>query len=143
MKNNRILLIILSIATIIICMILNFHEFLTGSEATTKNMIVTFSYIAIWIIILVIGIATKNRATLFYCSMFWCITLFVSIVTVYVNATGNLADWVIPLAILFLGQWYGIGFFVSSFLSSSIIIALISLVMFTITVILLKHFKPS
>jgi hypothetical protein len=141
MKNMRILITNLSIATIIICMVLNFQEFLMGSEATIKNMIVTFSYIAIWIIILVIGIATKNRATMCYCSIFWGITIFVAVVTVYVNATGNLADWVIPLAILFLGQWYGIGFFVSSFLFSSIIIAFISLVMFTITVISLKYIR--
>lgn len=135
--------VILSLAAFIICMILNFQEFLMGSLVTTKNVIVTFSYLTIWILTLIIGIIIKNHGIVRYCSAFWIITLFIATLTVYINATGNTADWALPLVVLFLGQWYGIGFFVSSIIAESIIIALISLVILVITHILLKHTKSS
>jgi len=143
MGNRKISIIVLSIATVIICLFLNFNVFLMGGLATIKNVVVTFSYIAIWILVLIFSIKSKDRGILVFSSVFWVITLFVGIVTAYVNFTGNSADWILPFVILFLGQWYGIGFFVSSDLTRGIIIALISLVMFIITVISLKRFKSS
>lgn len=141
MKNKTQILIVLSIATIIGGMVLNFPEFLMGRSATVKNLIVTFAYIAIWILILRIGTKHKNREIIGYCSVFWSITLFTAIVGAYINATGSSADWSIPFAILFLGQWHGIEFFVRSSLVMSIIVALISLVMFTIAIKSFKHIK--
>ncbi|MBU3156361.1 hypothetical protein [Clostridium estertheticum] len=59
--------VILSIITFIICIILNFSEFKMGSLATMKNAIVTFSYIVIWILVLIIGIINKNNGIVFFC----------------------------------------------------------------------------
>jgi hypothetical protein len=58
MKNKRMVVttFFLSIVTVIGSMVLNFQEFLLGSQATLKNLIVTFTYIAIWITILTISI---------------------------------------------------------------------------------------
>ena len=143
MKNKGTLITILSIATFIICMVLNFPEFKMGSFVTIKNVIVTFSYVAIWILVLIVGVIGKKSGIVLYSSVFWIITLFISILTVYINVTGNSANWALPFAILFLGQWYGLGFFVWSILSQYIVIALISLSMLTITVITLKHYKSA
>ena len=143
MKDNATVTIILSVITVICCMILNFQEFLMGNTATIKNLIVTVAYLSIWILILIIGTKIKSRGIMKYCSVFWSATFFFAIITAYINATGVTADLVIPFVILFLGQWYGIDYFVGSFLFESIIIAFISLIMFTITVISLKHTKEA
>lgn len=141
MKNNTIGTILLSILTIIAGMVLNFQEFLMGGPATLKNLIVTFAYMIIWILILIISVKSKNRGIIKYCSTFWILTLFFAILTGYVNVTGAQVDWAIPFVTLLLGQWYGINFFVGSFLTASIIMAFISLVMFTITFMSLKRTK--
>lgn len=139
MKNKAIATILLSIGAIIGGLILNFQEFLMGSPANIKNLIVTFLYIAIWILVLVISIKIKSLIVLKYCSVFWIITLLLAILTIYVNATGTSANWALPFVILLLGQWYGVNFFVGSFLTTSIIIAAISLVISTTAVISLKR----
>lgn len=133
--------ITLSIIAVIGCLILNFNEFLMGNPATLKNIIVTFVYLAIWILVLTIGIKIKNNGIVKYCTVIWVITLFVAILTICVNAAGVPASWAITFVILFLCQWYGINFFVRSFLVSSLIIALISLVMSAIAVISLNRIK--
>lgn len=129
MKNNTPAIIVLSIFAAIGGMVLNFQEFLMGNPATIKNLIVTLVYVAIWVLVLTISIKNKNRGIMKYCFVFWIITLFLSILMGYVNGTGAQVDWVLPFAILLLGQWYGINFFVGSFLTTSIIMAVISLVM--------------
>jgi hypothetical protein len=139
MKNKAIATILLSIGAVIGGLILNFQEFLMGSPANTKNLIVTFLYITIWILVLVISTKIKSRIVLKYCSVFWIITLLIAILTICVNATGTSASWALPLVILLLGQWYGVNFFVGSFITTSIIIAAISLVMSITTVIVLKR----
>lgn len=141
MENKATAKILLSIVTVIGSMALNFQEFLMGSPATVKNLIVTLLYIAIWILILAVSIKSRNRGIMKYYSVFWIITLFLAILTAYVNATGTSADWAIPFALLLLGQWYGINFFVGSFLTSSIIIGFISLLMFAAAVTSLKRTK--
>lgn len=136
-----IIAIILSIMAIIGGMVLNFPEFLMGNPATIKNLIVTFIYIAIWIIVLGIGIKIKNRGLIKYSSIFWLITLFLALLTWYGNVTYANVSWAMPFVILFLGQWYGIDFFVGSHLTTSIVIAFMSLIMFTSTAISLKRTK--
>lgn len=139
MKNNTTFAIVLSALAIIGGMVLNFQEFLMGSPATAKNLIVTSGYIAIWILVLGIGTKSKNRGIIKYCSVFWAVTLFLAISTAYINATGATADWALPLVVLLLGQLYGITFFAGSFLTASIIMAFISLVILITAVISLKR----
>lgn len=141
MKNKATTAIILSILTVIIGIVLNFQEFLMGSPATVKNLIVTFAYIIMWILIITRSTKIKNCGVMKCYSIYWILTLFLSILTGYVNITGAQVDWAIPFVILFLGQWYGINFFVGSFLTASIITAVISLVMLITTVISLKRIK--
>ncbi len=141
MKNKATATIIISIVAVVGGMALNFQEFLVGSPATVKNLIVTFTYIVIWILVLRIGVKNKNRGIIMYCSVFWIITLFLSILTAYINATGTSADWALPFVVLLLGQWYGISFFAGSFLNASIIMAIISLVIFTTVIISLNRIR--
>jgi hypothetical protein len=141
MRNKATGAIVLSIAAVIGGMVLNFPEFSMGSPANIKNLIVTFTYIAIWIIVLGIGIKIMNRGLIKYSSVFWLITLLLALLTWYANVTEVNVSWAIPFAILLLGQWYGINFFVGSLLTTSIVITFISLVMFTSTAISLKRTK--
>ena len=63
-SNLSITLVILSIATFIICLVLNFTQFQRSDSATIKNIIVTFSYVLIWILVLVTGIISRNRGVI-------------------------------------------------------------------------------
>ena len=140
-SNKASTLFIICIVAIIGGMILNFQEFLMGSPATVKNLLVTVVYMSIWIFVLVVGLRDKNRAILTFISVFWIITLLVSFSIMYANATGASVDWALPLAILLGGQWYGIMFFVGSFLTFSLVVAFISLVMFTASIITLVRIR--
>lgn len=141
MKNKAKGAIFLSFIAVIGGMILNFPEFLMGSTANIKNLIVTFTYIVIWIIVLGIGIKIKNRGLIKYSSVFWFITLLFALLLWYVNVTHADVSWAIPFVILFSSQWYGIHFFVGDFLTTSIVITFISIVMLISTAILLKRTK--
>jgi hypothetical protein len=133
--------IILSILIVIGGMVLNYQEFLMGSSATIKNVIVTTAYMLIWILILMIGIKNKDSVVMKYYSVFWVLTMFTSLITAYVNVTEANIDFANIFVILLLGQWYGIKFIVGSYLTISIIIAIISLIMFIITIFSIRNLK--
>ena len=141
MRISTLLLVILSIVAVIGGGFLNFQEFLMGSLANYKNLIVTFSYLLIWIFILLISIRFENRSVLRYCLVFWIGMLVLSLLTIYINVSGATANWALIFVILLLGQWYGINFFTGSFLNSSIILVFISLLMSIITFMSLKRIK--
>lgn len=137
--KNKVFFIIVPIFTIIVGLVLNFQEFLMGSPATVKNLIVTFVYIAIWIFILIITLKSMNRRVMKYYSAFWLLTLLFAILTGFVNVTGVNVDWAIPFVALLLTQWYGIELLVDNFLITSIIISSLSLIMFIATVFSFKR----
>jgi len=131
--------VILSIIAIVGGLILNFQEFLSGSPANAKNLIVTFLYMDIWCFLLVVAAKSKNRKVLMYCSVFWIMTLIFSVITIYVNATEASVDWAIPFVALLSGQFYGINYFTNDFLTSSIIIAVISLAVSAVALLLFRR----
>jgi hypothetical protein len=141
MNKASIIPIILSILIVIGGMVLNFQEFLMGSPATIKNVIVTTAYMLIWILILMIAIKNKNSSLMKYSSVFWVLTMLTSLLTAYVNVTEANIDFGIIFVILLLGQWYGINFIVGSYLTISIIIAIISLIMFVISIFSIRNIK--
>lgn len=140
-KTTTGLIIISTITAVIGGALLNFNELLMGSQPTVKNSIVTFTYLAIWILALRIGINNKNPGLIRYCSVFWLITLIFSIFTGYVNVIEVNADWAIPFVILFLGQFYGIKFLTVSNMNTAIAMSFISLIIFTTAMISLKRIK--
>jgi len=119
--------IILLITAFIGAMILNLDEFAFGKPANIKNMIVTVLYVAVWIFVLAVTVKRKRRKIILYCSIFWIVTLLSSLLTVFINATEVSANWALPLCLLFLSPFYGIEYFVNNYLSSSIIISVVSL----------------
>jgi hypothetical protein len=147
MENKRtlsVVFVILSIITFIACLLLNFIEFQNQSSASIRSVIITFSYATVWILVLVIGIISRNRGAVKYCSIFWVITLITSLSVVYagmLDTIGSWGDWIFPLVLLFIGQWHGLRFFVHSNNTYFIIIAVISLVMIAIAVIWLIYNK--
>ncbi len=141
MKNKTELAATLLIGIAIAAVVLNFPEFLMGSPANTKNVIVTIAYMTGWIFVLRISIKDRDRKILTSAIFFWLATLLFSLLTAYVNATGALVDWAIPFVIILLGPWYGITIVTNSFLTASIIIALISFVVLTTAIVLLQRTK--
>jgi hypothetical protein len=135
LKGKAIVSIIVPILIITVAIEMNFSEFLMGSPATIKNLVVTFLYLATWIVILVVTAKSKNRILMTFYSVFWLMTLFFAIITGYVNVVEANVEWAIPFVILFLTQWYGFNYFVGSFLTASILIACISLIMVVTTVL--------
>lgn len=132
---------VLSIAAVIAAAALNFPEFLMGSPASVRNIIVTVAYIAIGILVLVISTIKKRRRIMAVCVAFWLLTLLFALLTAYVNITDVIVDWAIPFVIVLLGPWYGVSFFISDFVAVSIIIALISFGMLTTAILFLKRTK--
>jgi hypothetical protein len=136
MKNNGPITIILSLLIVIGGIVLNFQEFLMGSPATINNLVVTVVYIIVWVLIILISIKYKSVRVMKVYAGFWLLTLFFSILTVYVNVveTGDVSI-VIPFVILLITPWYGISYNIENFAISSMIIAVISLVIVIITVL--------
>lgn len=138
--NSRVT-VFLSIAAVIAAAALNFPEFLMGSPASVRNIIVTVAYITIGILVLVISTINKRRRIMAVCAAFWLLTLLFALLTAYVNITDVIVDWAIPFVIVLLGPWYGVSFFISDFVAVSIIIALISFGMLATAILLLKCTK--
>ena len=132
---------VLSIATVIAAVVLNFPEFLMGSPASAKNLIVTLAYTGIGVLVLVISTINKWRRIMAVCAAFWLLTLLFALLTAYVNITDVIVDWAIPFVIVLLRPWYGVSFFISDFVAVSIIIALISFGMLATAILLLKCTK--
>ncbi|ERI91068.1 hypothetical protein HMPREF1982_03433 [Clostridiales bacterium oral taxon 876 str. F0540] len=146
MKNKvtETVLIPVPIMATILSAILNFKEFLMGGNATTKNIVVTTVYIAIWFLVTAIGIINKQRSIIKYCSIFWGMTLFLILLILLLNTTGidaGIVDLFIPFAILLLGPWFGIQQFAESLQKCEILITLIPVVMFLATFVSLKRLK--
>ncbi|MCB2340230.1 hypothetical protein [Clostridium estertheticum] len=146
MENKRILLTILSVATYIICLVLNIAVFISDIPITMKNVIVTLIYISVLILATILEIIIKNIKIVKYLSMFWFATLFSGVLLVYINTINTIGltpHWMTPFMVLFISPWCGLGYFVNSNILNAIIITLISLIMFIITVISLKHTKSA
>ena len=146
MENKRtlsIVFVMLSIATFISCLLLNFIEFQNGRAASLRSVIITFSYATVWILVLVTGIISRNRGAVKYFAIFWFITFIASATVAYSNMVDTIGSWgnlTLPLVLLFMGQWYGLKFFVRDNIAYFIIIAVISLVMLVIAgVWLISH----
>jgi hypothetical protein len=142
MNRKQTFLICLSISAIIGGIILNFREFVNDYwHVNSKNAIVTFAYISIWLLIIIAAI--KNEYTIIIKSsiIFWVITLVLSLLAIYINVAGVNAGGVILLAILFLSQWTGLNYFIESYLYIFIIIALFSLSILTINIVSLQRYK--
>jgi len=104
---------------------LELSEFLMGSRPI-QECNVTIAYMTGWISSYALASKTVTANTNI-CDFLLVSDIVVSLLTAYVNATGALVDWAIPFVIILLGPWYGITIVTNSFLTASIIIALISL----------------
>ena len=142
--------VILSIVTFIACLLLNFIEFQDGSSASIRSVIITLWYATAWILVLVTGIISRNRGAVKYCSIFWFITFISGMYGIYGNMVATAPRWtdlILPIYLLFIGQWHGLRFFMNSNnyihnnITYFILIAVISLVMLAIAVTWLKRNK--
>jgi hypothetical protein len=142
--NYRLIVCIVSPILIMVFGInLNFYEYLIGIPATFKNFIVTFVYLVSWIMCLVIASKTENRAVIRFYKIIWILTLGIAGLTAYVNFTDATVSfaWAIPVAALFLTPWVGLNYLVDSYIVSSIIIMIISLIMLSANITFIRSWK--
>lgn len=141
MKVQKLIAFILPVILLIVGIGLNFNEFLMGSAASIKNLIVTLGYLVTWVFVLLISVKHKHNVAMKCYFAFWLITLIFAILILYINIADITAGWAIPFVILVLTPWYGIDFFVSSFVAASIIISVVSIIMISVTVLSLRKSK--
>jgi hypothetical protein len=141
MESKTIFLVLLPISIIILGIVLNFQEFLMGSQVSIKNLIVSLVYLAIWIVAFRICSKIKNRIIMRCYSVFWLLTLILAMITVFVNLTEVNLSGAIPFVILFLTQWYGIDYFIDSHIITLTLVSLVSLIMFIATIHLNMKWK--
>ena len=127
MERNVSLSILLIVITFIVCLVLNFPASLMGDPATMTNVVVTFIYISVWILVMSIVSRNRNQFVLKFFLAFWLVNLFFAVLTVLVNMEILNAFWATPFVALLITQWYGIELFVDDFLITAIIISAISL----------------
>ncbi|MGD7054295.1 hypothetical protein [Sutcliffiella horikoshii] len=115
---------------------LNLLDSFKGSPATFENLLVTIVHLAVWIFSLAFAYKAESKAMLKLYAIFWALTLAISALTAYINSVETTVDfaWAIPIAMLLLPPWYGFDYFVDDDFVLSIILMVISLVMFSASV---------
>jgi hypothetical protein len=144
MNRKQTFLICLSIIAIIGGIILNIRQFVHDyCQVTNKNAIVTFVYISIWLLILIIAIKNKYMGIIKYSMTYWMVSLILAVLAIYSIVTGANSGWLILPALLFLSQWSGIKFYIESYIHIYIIIIFISLSILTTSIIAIHHYKSN
>jgi hypothetical protein len=113
-ERKPIISIILSLLAIIGCFAANFPEYMMGTPATLKNVVVTALYIVLWIYAFYFAKYNNRRKTWWFYFIFWGLTLASAIMYLYVTLTDRLADGYMFAGIAFIGQFYGLGFFLGT-----------------------------
>lgn len=113
-KMHQVLFIIIGIFNLIFGMVLNIGIFASGGPGSYKNLLVTIIYIIIWIAIIYFSKKFRLISTIQLALTVWIITTIVSIVMILANVYDKVDfSFIIPLAILFWGQLYGISLWAS------------------------------
>jgi len=127
MMNKQPMQVLLVLMAVSAAAAINFPEYLMGSAATVKNLLVSAAYPALWIFIPGRILERLGPRARFFFILFWGGTLLIALVTAYVNVTGGSAVWAILPALPLLGPWYGVMFFATDFLVMAALVALFSL----------------
>lgn len=128
MKIKIAIVIFISILAVLGGGILNFREFINDYwPVNIKNVIVTATYIVIWVIVLSITIRYKFFRIAKIYSIFWLITLIYAILLILCNTTRCNLGWAMLPAIPFLCPWYGLRFYIRDNMNIGILIAICSL----------------
>jgi len=114
----------LVVTGVLLAAAINFPEYLMGSPATLKNLLITLGYLGMWIVIPTREFSPGGR---FSFMLFWGGTLLIALVTAWVSVTGGSAVWAILPALPLLGPWYGLMFFASDYSVMAALVALFSL----------------
>ena len=136
LPNSGVILAVLAAAGGVM---LNFKEFLMGSPANLKNVLVTLAFVFVWLFVFKTAARSKTRGIVLFSAVYWCMTLIFSVLTAAVNLTHAQIDWAIPFVIILIGPWYGLYFFAKDFFTTALLIALVSLGMLIVTAVIAKR----
>lgn len=133
----------LAILNIALGVTLNFYDFFSGSPSTLENFLVTIMHLAVWIICFGIAYKAESKGVLVLYAIFWALTFAIAALTAYINSVETTVDfaWAIPIAILLLPQWFGLNYLVEGYFASSMIVMVMSLIIFSAAVWKWKNVK--
>ncbi|WP_404430858.1 hypothetical protein [Sutcliffiella horikoshii] len=134
--NYKILAcLILPILNIVFGVALNIFDSI-DSPATLKNFLVTTVHLAVWIICFGIAYKAESKGVLVFYAIFWALTSGVAALTAYIDSVETTVDfaWAIPIAMLLLPQWFGLNYLVEGYFVSSMIVLVMSLIIFSAVV---------
>jgi hypothetical protein len=134
--NSAVILAVLAVAG---GGVLNFKEFLMGSPANQKNILVTLAFVAVWLFVLKTAARVNTHGIVLFSAVYWSMTLIFSILTAMVNLTHTQVDWAIPFVILLIGPWYGLHYFTRDFFATALLIAFASLGVLIAVAVIVKR----
>lgn len=137
LMNYKVLAcLFLAILNIVFGVTLNFYDFFFGSPSTLENFLVTIMHLAGWIICFGIAYKAESKGVLVLYAIFWALTSAIAALTAYINSVETTVDfaWAIPIAMLLLPQWFGLNYLVEDYFVSSMIVLVMSLIIFSAVV---------
>ncbi|WP_404460742.1 hypothetical protein [Sutcliffiella horikoshii] len=142
--NYKILAcLILPILNIAFGVALNFLDSFVGDPATLENLLVTIIHLTVWIICFGFAYIAESKVVLKLYAMFWALTSAIAALTAYINSVETTVSfaWAIPIAMLLLPQWFGLNYLVEDYFVSSMIVLVMSLIIFSAAVWRWKNAK--
>ncbi|UAL47925.1 hypothetical protein K7887_02855 [Sutcliffiella horikoshii] len=113
------------------------------SPATLKNFLVTTVHLTVWIICFGFAYKAESKGVLVFYAIFWALTSGIAALTAYIDSVETTVDftWAIPIAMLLLPQWFGLNYLVEGYFVSSMIVLVMSLIIFSAAVWRWKNVK--
>lgn len=128
--------LVLSLLNIAFGVTLNLLDSFVGNPATLDHLLVTIIHLGVWIICFGFAYKAESKGVLVFYSIFWALTSAIAALTAYINSMETTVDfaWAIPLAMLLLPQWFGLNYLVEDYFVSSMIVLVMSLIIFSAVV---------
>lgn len=135
--NHKILVcIVLPLLNITFGVALNLLDSFVGNPATLDHLLVTIIHLGVWIICFGLAYKAESKGVLVFYAIFWALTSGMATLMAYIDSVETTVDftWTIPIAMLLLPQWFGLNYLVEGYFVSSMIVLVMSLIIFSAAV---------
>ncbi|MBD7914458.1 hypothetical protein H9660_04805 [Clostridium sp. Sa3CUN1] len=116
MKIKKIALVVVMMANIFFCLLINFSEILSGVSIGSKNIIVSIVYLVVWILIILLSSYLKSKKLLKLFLGYWILNLVLYFFVTLLLKFEIYISILVLLVVVFIGPMQGI------YLSNSLVI---------------------
>lgn len=116
MKIKKIALVVVMMANIFFCLLINFGEILSGVSIGSKNIIVSIVYLVVWILIILLSSYLKSKKLLKLFLGYWILNLVLYFFVTLLLKFEIYISILVLLVVVFIGPMQGI------YLSNSLVI---------------------